>query len=100
MINGCCQEGLLEEAKYFLQTMEQKSCIPDRITYNIIVRGFLLRSNFDEAANFLDEMEERELAFDSSIFSLLLDLFQTTEHNHTLLRMIQKFTPSTLKVKL
>ncbi|KAK6135969.1 hypothetical protein DH2020_030307 [Rehmannia glutinosa] len=93
----CYQNGLLEEAKDLFLRMEQASLSPNGVTYNVIVRGNLRGGKFDDAARFFEEMGDKGFSPDASTFALLLDLLGTVEHNPTILKMIQKLAPSTLK---
>ncbi|KAM7513833.1 hypothetical protein LguiA_003416 [Lonicera macranthoides] len=41
MISGLCKEGKLKEANTLFNKMEEKGCLPDGHTYNIIVQAFI-----------------------------------------------------------
>ncbi|KAL7147068.1 hypothetical protein ABFS83_06G083600 [Erythranthe nasuta] len=98
MINGCCQNGLLLEAKDLLVKMEEARVLPNEVTYNAIIRGNLLSGEYDDAAKFFEEMSDRGFSPDPSTFGVMLDLVGTKEQSPTVvLKMIQKLAPNTLK---
>ncbi|KAK4379668.1 hypothetical protein RND71_001530 [Anisodus tanguticus] len=48
MINGLCQEGLLDEANDLMRKIEQDCFSPDSFTYDFILQGFLRRDKLLE----------------------------------------------------
>lgn len=56
MINGLCKEGLFGEALALLSEMEDSGCIPNAITYEVIIRAFFEKCENDKAEKFLCEM--------------------------------------------
>ncbi|KAI3808971.1 hypothetical protein L1987_24934 [Smallanthus sonchifolius] len=56
MIRVYCQEGLLVKGKELLRKMEDNGCLPDSVTYNVIVQELLKKNECEEAADFLEEM--------------------------------------------
>ncbi|KAL8031114.1 hypothetical protein ABFX02_13G004900 [Erythranthe guttata] len=96
LIKGCCQHGLMDEAIDLLEEMEGTGLLPDEVTYNNIVRGFLARGNydsFDDAVKFLDKMQERKLPPDESTSELLFELLGKIKHDN----VIEKLGPSNLR---
>ncbi|XP_019158028.1 PREDICTED: pentatricopeptide repeat-containing protein At5g16640, mitochondrial-like [Ipomoea nil] len=56
MINGLCREGFLDEALELLRKMEKNDCVPDTVTYNVILQEFVRQEKSHEANLLLDEM--------------------------------------------
>ncbi|KAM7528284.1 hypothetical protein LguiB_031694 [Lonicera macranthoides] len=71
MINGLCQEGLFDEAKELLMRMEECGSIPDDVTYNVIVQGFLTGSQCSEALLLMEKMVGRGFSPNASTISML-----------------------------
>ncbi|CAL5368056.1 unnamed protein product [Camellia sinensis] len=59
MIQGLCEEGLLDEAKELFVKIEQNGCLPNDVTYNIVIQGFLGQQKYHEASILLDEINGR-----------------------------------------
>lgn len=53
IINGLCKEGLFDEAQ---SKMENNGCIPDAITFEILIRAFFEEDENDKADKLLCEM--------------------------------------------
>lgn len=94
MINGLCREGLLDEAKELLLKMEETSCIPNYITYNVIVQGFLKSSQCAEAIVLIEKMIERGFSANASTISISVDLLAISRQDPTLLNVIRKLAPN------
>ena len=94
MIQGLCSKGLLKEAKELVVNMEENGCSANRITYNVIVRGFLLGGKYDDAPVYLEEMDRRGFPVHSYTFSILLNSLRESETDPYLLKIIQKFVPT------
>ena len=61
MINGLCKEGLFNEAITLLSKMEDNHCLPNGISFEIIIRA-LFENNFnDKAEKLIHEMIARGL---------------------------------------
>ncbi|KAG8369975.1 hypothetical protein BUALT_Bualt14G0069500 [Buddleja alternifolia] len=65
--------------------MERGRCFPNRCTYNVIFRGILKSSEFDEAISAL--MVDRGFSPDPSTLELLHSLLERNEHDPTLLNI-------------
>ncbi|XP_020203387.1 pentatricopeptide repeat-containing protein At1g12775, mitochondrial [Cajanus cajan] len=61
MINGFCRKGFFGEALAFLSKMEDAGCIPNVVTYEIIIRALLENDENDKAEKLLREMIARRL---------------------------------------
>lgn len=61
MINGLCREGLFDEALSLLLKMEENGCIPNAITYEIIIRALFQNDENDKASRLVREMIARGL---------------------------------------
>ncbi|KAM7522686.1 hypothetical protein LguiA_012588 [Lonicera macranthoides] len=91
MINGLCQEGLFDEAKELLMRMEECGSIPDDVTYNVIVQGFLTGSQCSEALLLMEKMVGRGFSPNASTISMLAGILPTRGQDSTLLDMIHNF---------
>ncbi|KAF5958928.1 hypothetical protein HYC85_000137 [Camellia sinensis] len=92
MIQGLCEEGLLDEAKEFVK-IEQNGCLPNDVTYNIVIQGFLGQQKYHEASILLDEMFGRGFSADASTFSLIVDILSTKGQDPALQEVIKKLMP-------
>jgi pentatricopeptide repeat protein len=61
MIQGFCDQGLLDEALALLSKMKDSSCIPDAATYEIIIRSLFNKGENDMAEKLLREIVGRGL---------------------------------------
>jgi pentatricopeptide repeat protein len=61
MISGLCKEGLFDEVFTFLSKMEDNGCIPDAVTYEIVIRALFEKGKIDMAEKLLCEMIVRGL---------------------------------------
>ncbi|KAK4405831.1 Pentatricopeptide repeat-containing protein, mitochondrial [Sesamum angolense] len=62
-IGALCREGLIEEAKDLPMKMKNSGCLPNSVTYNVFVQGFL--REFHEAIPLVEEMNRRRFSPDS-----------------------------------
>ncbi|KAK4339145.1 hypothetical protein RND71_040607 [Anisodus tanguticus] len=76
IINGFCLEGLLDEANDMLRKMEENGYLPNDLTYNDIVRGFLRCNKISEMAIFMMEMAGRGFSFDARTSEFLVDVIR------------------------
>ncbi|KAL6501169.1 hypothetical protein OROHE_025032 [Orobanche hederae] len=97
LIKGCCQNGLLEEAQNLLSRMDESSLLPDEIIYNVIVRGHLRKHKVESASKFLEEMDAKGFSPDLSTLALLLDSLDMKEHHSSVLKILWRWAPNTLK---
>ncbi|XP_059295688.1 pentatricopeptide repeat-containing protein At3g04760, chloroplastic-like [Lycium ferocissimum] len=74
MITGFCLQGLLDEAKDILRKMEENGCLPNNVTYNVIVQGFLRCGKISELATFMKEMAGKGFSFDATTAEFLVDV--------------------------
>ncbi|KAI3458806.1 hypothetical protein Pfo_015469 [Paulownia fortunei] len=89
IMDGFCKAKKLHLAQAIFSDLPTKGLEPNVVTYNILIKG---------CSKFLEEMGAKGFSPNSSTFALLLDLLGK-EDNPTLLEMIQKLAPSTLKNK-
>ncbi|CAN4102158.1 unnamed protein product [Withania somnifera] len=89
MINGFCSEGLFDEAKDVLRKMEDNSCFPNNVAYNVIVQGFLRWNKISEMASFMEEIAERGFSFDATTTGLLINV---ARENPSVLDMIPELS--------
>ena len=61
MINGLCKQGLLDEALAMLSKMEDKGCIPNAVTFEILICALFEKDGNDKAEKLLHEMIARGL---------------------------------------
>ncbi|KAM3376360.1 hypothetical protein P3S68_015075 [Capsicum galapagoense] len=74
MITGFCLQVLLDEAKSMLKKMEKNRCLPNNVTYNVFVQGFLRWSKFSGMRTFMKEMADRGFSFDASTAGFLVNV--------------------------
>lgn len=73
--------------------MKQNGCLPDGITYNTIIRGFLGQQKGYKAVAFLEELVGRGFSPSASNFSSIIDLISTEGEDPSLQKLIRKFMP-------
>ena len=56
MISGLCKEGMFDEALAMKSKMEENGCIPDAVTFEIIIRSLFVKDQNDKAEKLLHEM--------------------------------------------
>jgi pentatricopeptide repeat protein len=56
IIHGFCSNGLLDEALATLSKMKDNCCIPNAVTYEIIIHFLFDKDENDKAEKFLREM--------------------------------------------
>jgi len=61
MIQGFCSHGLFDESLALLSKMEENVCIPNALTYEIIIRSLFDKDENDKAEKLLREMITRGL---------------------------------------
>ncbi|GMP85239.1 hypothetical protein CsSME_00038475 [Camellia sinensis var. sinensis] len=93
MIQGFCEEGLLREAKELFVKMEHNGCLPNDVTYNTIIRGFIGQHKCYEALILVEEMVQRGISADASNSSLVIDILLTKGQDPALQEVIKKFMP-------
>jgi pentatricopeptide repeat protein len=55
MIQGFCDKGLFDEALALLTKMKDNSCIPNAVTYEIIIHSLFNKGENDKAEKLLRE---------------------------------------------
>ncbi|XP_028084935.1 putative pentatricopeptide repeat-containing protein At1g12700, mitochondrial [Camellia sinensis] len=93
MIQGLCEEGLLDEAKELFVKMEKNSGLPNDVNYNTIIGGFLGQQKCYEVLVLLEKMLQKGFSPDASTSSLIVDLISTRGQDPTLQDVIKKFFP-------
>ena len=93
MIEAYFHEGFLDEANELFRETEANDCLPNDVTYNMLIRGCLQNKNYYEAGVLLDEMLGRRFAADASTASALLDLIEVHEPDAPLFALREKYFP-------
>ncbi|KAK1402220.1 putative pentatricopeptide repeat protein [Heracleum sosnowskyi] len=91
MIQGFCQEGLLDEASELFVEMEANDCMPNDVTYNTLIRGCFHNEKYNEASVLIDQMRARSFSEDASTTSVLLDLLVSKEHDPAIIALRKKY---------
>ncbi|KAI9121861.1 hypothetical protein K1719_007251 [Acacia pycnantha] len=55
-ISGLCRQGMLDEAMILLPKMKENDCLPDLITYKMLLGALLAKRENDKAEKLLHEM--------------------------------------------
>ncbi|PIN00334.1 hypothetical protein CDL12_27163 [Handroanthus impetiginosus] len=74
--------------------MENHSCVPNSVTYNVIIQGLLKRKELCKAMPFLGEMHKRGFSVDAATTPMLVDQLQRGGKDDILLKMSMKFVPN------
>ncbi|MFS7958395.1 putative tetratricopeptide-like helical domain superfamily [Helianthus anomalus] len=72
--------------------MEENGCLPNRVTYNVIVQKFLKEKAFQEAEILLEEMISRGFSPDATTFEMLLNQIPSKGQDSPMQTIIQKLT--------
>lgn len=59
MINGLCKEGLLDEALTLLANMKDNGCIPNAITFEVMIHALFEKDENDKTEELLSEIVAR-----------------------------------------
>ncbi|XXG47077.1 hypothetical protein AAC387_Pa02g1777 [Persea americana] len=73
IINGLCNEGLLEEANGLFLQMEENDFLPNTCTFNAIIRGFCKVNEMHKAIEFLHIIATRYISPDADTISIVVD---------------------------
>ncbi|KAJ0799148.1 putative tetratricopeptide-like helical domain superfamily [Helianthus annuus] len=92
MISVYCQEGLFVKGKKLLRKMEENGCLPNRVTYNVLVRELLKKNECEEAEIYLEEMINRGFMPDDATFENLLPRIPNVGKDSRLRTIILKLT--------
>ncbi len=63
----------MSEAVELLNKMKQSGCSPDEVTYNTIVKGFIINKDFPNAFSYRDVMVNAGFEADVNTMSLFID---------------------------
>ncbi|CAN4102132.1 unnamed protein product [Withania somnifera] len=74
--------------------MEDNGYLPDNVTYNLILQGFLRCSKINEMATFMKEMASKGISFDATTTELLINAIR---ENPSVLEMIPELHSNTNK---
>ena len=96
MICGFCGEGLVIDAKQLFLKMEESGCPPDKVTYNVLLQGYLRNKYFDDVEMLLHDMDGRGYFLDVSTMSLLIDSIAAGSVDKTMFKLIRKLVPKEL----
>ncbi|XWS58963.1 hypothetical protein CRYUN_Cryun08bG0079300 [Craigia yunnanensis] len=80
MIKGLC-DGLPEKAYDLFSKMEEDDCLPNNISYNITIRGFLQSNDRSRAMKILHEMVKQGFSADACTAIMLVDLLSINEED-------------------
>jgi pentatricopeptide repeat protein len=90
MIKGLCKEGLLNEARELFEKMDTNDCLPDHVTYNTMIQGFLKHNETSLAVKYLQMMVDKGFSADAITTTILMDL-SSNQADKTLQELFQKF---------
>ncbi|WCJ19732.1 hypothetical protein M5689_002010 [Euphorbia peplus] len=71
IIAGLIKEGLMDKAYKVFREMENNGCLPNRITYNIVLHGFLRRKDLSVATGLIREMCAKSFSADKTTLALI-----------------------------
>ncbi|PWA41560.1 pentatricopeptide repeat protein [Artemisia annua] len=70
--------------------MEESGCPPDKVTYNVLLQGYLRNKHFDDVEMLLLDMDERGYFLDVSTMSLLIDSIAAGSVDTTMFKLIPR----------
>ncbi|KAJ9557441.1 hypothetical protein OSB04_012055 [Centaurea solstitialis] len=85
--------SLVREAESLFLQMEGRGCPPDRVTYNVLLKGLLKNGQHDTIEMLLQKMDEQGFSVEASSLSLLLDHISSRLLDDSLLKLIGKLVP-------
>lgn len=59
--------------------MEERGCAPNVVTYNTLMRGFILNNEFPKIVELLHNMVEKNVSPNASTASIVVDLLSKDE---------------------
>jgi len=90
MIKGLCKEGLLKEARVLFEQMEENGCLPNHVTYNTIIQGFLQHNEISWAVKYIKMMVDKGFSANATTVTILINLLCTNQTDKTLQDFFQK----------
>ena len=75
MINRLCKEWELEKANSLLLDMEEKGCMPNVVTFDTVMRGFIRSNEKSKIVELLHKMAKGNVIPDASIVAIVIDLY-------------------------
>ncbi|RAL53217.1 hypothetical protein DM860_006889 [Cuscuta australis] len=90
MINGLCQEGKTDAALDLFRKMGETDCLPDTVTYTIILQELVRVHKYHDANLLLDEMAGRGVYPNGRTLTLMNDLLAHRPGDSRLLKLVQK----------
>ncbi|KAF5940740.1 hypothetical protein HYC85_021907 [Camellia sinensis] len=73
--------------------MEHSGCLPNDVTYNTIIRGFIGQHKCYEALTLVEEMVQKGFSIDASNSSVIIDILSTKGQDPFVRKVIKKFMP-------
>ncbi|KAJ9535105.1 hypothetical protein OSB04_un001817 [Centaurea solstitialis] len=73
--------------------MAEMGCVPDGVTYNVLLQGLLNNRQHDMIKMLLEDMEGHGFLVDASTLSMLIDHISTGSLDDSLLKLIGKLVP-------
>jgi len=74
MIKGLCKEGLLKEARVLFEQMEENGCLPNHVTYNTIIQGFLQHNEISCVVKYIKMMVDKGFSANATTATILINL--------------------------
>lgn len=90
LLDGLCKNQYADKALSFFHLMKCNCVVPDKDTYNIIIRGCLRNKKYNDACGLIDEMVDHGSSADAFTTSLLKSLLSLESQDPTLLALLQK----------
>ncbi|XP_057546736.1 pentatricopeptide repeat-containing protein At4g38150-like isoform X2 [Amaranthus tricolor] len=72
MINGLCNDGLIQEAMNLFRLMREKGAIPEVVVYTAVFEGFCLAQQFDKAKGIFRKMQNDGVVPNAYSYSVLI----------------------------
>ncbi|GKD95064.1 tetratricopeptide repeat-like superfamily protein [Tanacetum coccineum] len=76
--------------------MEESGCLPNSVTYNVLLQGYLKNKHYDDVEMLLVKMDELGYSLDVSTLYLLIDSIAAGSLDTTMSTLIGKLVPKEL----
>ena len=91
MINGLCEEGLIDEASELLEKMDENGCSPNDRTYNTMIQGLLQQNMASKAMELVKIMVDNGCSANATTASMFIDLLSSNQVDENIQEFFQNY---------
>lgn len=86
----------MDDAKQLFLKMEENDYLPNSVTYNVLLQGYLKYKHYDDVEMLLEKMDELGYSLYVSTLSLLIDSIAAGSLDTAMSTLISKLVPDEL----